>query len=95
MRGHVRRAMDEGAMGFTSALIIFPAFREDRRLVGLAKVASPSGGMYISHMRSEGNRLLEAIDEVLTIARDAHIRAEIYHLKESGRGELEQAGRRD
>ena len=53
-----------------------------------------SGGMYISHMRSEGNRLLEAIDEVLTIARDAHIRAEIYHLKAGGEGELEQAGRR-
>jgi N-acyl-D-amino-acid deacylase len=85
MRGHVRRAMDEGAMGLTSALIYIPGvFATTDELVELAKVASQSGGMYISHMRSEGNRLLEAIDEVLTIARDAHIRAEIYHLKAAG-----------
>ena len=72
MRGHVRRAMDEGAMGLTSALIYIPGvFAKTGELVELAKVASQSGGMYISHMRSEGNRLLEAIDEVLTIARDA------------------------
>ena len=95
MRGHVRTAMDEGAMGLTSALIYTPGvFAKTDELVELAKVASASGGMYISHMRSEGNRLLEAIDEVLTIARDAHIRAEIYHLKAGGQGELEQAGRR-
>jgi N-acyl-D-amino-acid deacylase len=82
MRGHVRRAMDEGAMGLTSALIYIPGvFAKTGELVELAKVASQSGGMYISHMRSEGDRLLEAIDEVLTIAREAHIRAEIYHLK--------------
>src|SRR6478672_4552533 len=48
-------------------------------------VAAESGGMYISHMRSEGNRLLEAIDETVTIAREAHIRAEIYHQKAAGR----------
>jgi N-acyl-D-aspartate/D-glutamate deacylase len=85
MRAHVRRAMDEGAMGLTTALIYIPGvFAKIDELVELAKVASQSGGMYISHMRSEGNRLLEAIDETLTIARDAHIRAEIYHLKESG-----------
>jgi N-acyl-D-amino-acid deacylase len=82
MRGHVRRAMDEGAMGLTSALIYIPGvFAKTGELVELAKVASESGGMYISHMRSEGDRLLEAIDEVLTIAREARIRAEIYHLK--------------
>ena len=86
MRGHVRRAMDEGAMGLTSALIYTPGtFAKTDELVELAKVASASGGMYISHMRSEGNRLLEAIDEVVTIARDAHIRAEIYHLKAAGK----------
>jgi len=86
MRGHVRRAMDEGAMGLTSALIYTPGvFAKTDELVELAKVASESGGMYISHMRSEGNRLLEAIDEVVTIARDAHIRAEIYHLKAAGK----------
>ena len=85
MRAHVRVAMDEGAMGLTTALIYIPGvFAKTDELVELAKVASASGGMYISHMRSEGNRLLEAIDETLTIAREAHIRAEIYHLKESG-----------
>jgi N-acyl-D-amino-acid deacylase len=85
MRAHVRVAMDEGAMGLTTALIYIPGvFAKTDELVELAKVASASGGMYISHMRSEGNRLLEAIDETLTIAREAKIRAEIYHLKESG-----------
>jgi N-acyl-D-amino-acid deacylase len=85
MRGLVRTAMDEGAMGLTTALIYIPGvFAKTDELVELAKVAGASGGMYISHMRSEGNRLLEAIDETLTIARDAHIRAEIYHLKASG-----------
>jgi N-acyl-D-amino-acid deacylase len=85
MRTHVRVAMDEGAMGLTTALIYIPGvFAKTDELVELAKVASASGGMYISHMRSEGNRLLEAIDETLTIAREAKIRAEIYHLKESG-----------
>jgi N-acyl-D-amino-acid deacylase len=85
MRGHVRTAMDEGAMGLTTALIYIPGvFAGTDELVELAKVASQSGGMYVSHMRSEGNRLLEAIDETLTIAREANIRAEIYHLKASG-----------
>jgi N-acyl-D-amino-acid deacylase len=86
MRADVRRAMDEGAMGVTTALIYIPGvFAKTDELVELAKVAAESGGMYIAHMRSEGNRLLEAIDETLTIARDAHIRAEIYHLKAAGR----------
>jgi N-acyl-D-amino-acid deacylase len=86
MRGHVRRAMDEGAIGLTSALIYTPGtFAKTDELVELAKVASESGGMYISHMRSEGNRLLEAIEEVVTIAREARIRAEIYHLKAAGK----------
>jgi N-acyl-D-amino-acid deacylase len=85
MRAHVRRAMDEGAMGLTSALIYIPGvFSKTDELVELAKVAAQSDGMYISHMRSEGNQLLEGIDELLTIARDAHIRAEIYHLKAAG-----------
>jgi N-acyl-D-amino-acid deacylase len=85
MRTLVRTAMDEGAMGLTTALIYIPGvFAKTDELVELAKVASASGGMYISHMRSEGDRLLEAIDETLTIAREAKIRAEIYHLKESG-----------
>ena len=85
MRGHVKLAMDEGAMGLTSALIYTPGtFAKTGELIELAKVASASGGMYISHMRSEGNRLLEALDELLAIARAANIRAEIYHLKAGG-----------
>ena len=93
MRGHVRKAMDEGAMGLTSALIYTPGvFAKTDELVELAKVASASGGIYISHMRSEGNRLLEAIDELLTIARDAHIRAEIYHLKAGGKENWSKMG---
>jgi N-acyl-D-amino-acid deacylase len=85
MRAHVRKAMDEGAMGLTSALIYTPGtFAKTDELIELAKVASASGGMYISHMRSEGDRLLEAIDEVITIAKAANTRAEIYHLKAAG-----------
>jgi N-acyl-D-amino-acid deacylase len=86
MRGHVRLAMEEGAMGLASALIYAPGFyAETDELVELAKVASEYGGMYISHMRSEGNQLLEAFDEFMTIAREADIAAEIYHLKAGGK----------
>ena len=93
MRTHVRLAMSEGAMGVTTALIYTPAvFSKTDELVELAKVASAAGGMYISHMRSEGNRLLEAIDETITIARDAHIRAEIYHLKAAGQSNWAKLG---
>jgi N-acyl-D-amino-acid deacylase len=93
MRALVRQAMDEGAMGLTSALIYTPGtFATTSELVELAKVASQSGGMYISHMRSEGNRLLEAIDEVITIAKDANIRAEIYHLKAAGQSNWNKLG---
>src|SRR6516164_2861773 len=93
MRVAVREAMDEGAMGLTTALIYVPAvFAKTDELVELAKVASASGGMYISHMRSEGDRLLEGIDETLTIAREAHIRAEIYHLKVSGQSNWPKLG---
>jgi N-acyl-D-amino-acid deacylase len=93
MRADVRKAMDEGAMGLTTALIYVPGvFAKTDELVELAKVASASGGMYISHLRSEGNRLLEAIDETLKIARDAHIRAEIYHLKASGESNWPKLG---
>jgi len=93
MRAHVRRAMREGAMGLTTALIYTPAvFAKTDELVELAKVASESGGMYIAHMRSEGNRLLEAIDETLTIAREANIRAEIYHLKAAGQSNWSRLG---
>jgi N-acyl-D-amino-acid deacylase len=86
MRALVRQAMEEGALGVGSSLIYTPAFYANTdELVELSKVASAYGGMYISHMRSEGNRLLEAVDELLTIAREAGIPAEIYHLKAAGR----------
>jgi N-acyl-D-amino-acid deacylase len=93
MRGLVRRAMDEGAMGLTTALIYTPGtFATTAELIELAKVAAASGGMYISHMRSEGNRLLEAIDEVIAIATGANIRAEIYHLKAAGQSNWGKLG---
>jgi N-acyl-D-amino-acid deacylase len=86
MKGLVRQAMQEGALGVGSALIYAPAFyaRTDE-LIALAKVASEHGGMYISHIRSEGSRLLEAADELITISREAKIPAEFYHLKAAGR----------
>lgn len=86
MRQLVRQAMEEGALGVGSSLIYAPAFyAQTDELVELCKVAAAYGGMYISHIRSEGNRLLEAVDELITIARQAHIPAEIYHLKAAGR----------
>jgi N-acyl-D-amino-acid deacylase len=85
MRALVRQAMDEGALGLGSALIYAPGFyAKTDELTELAKVIAPYGGMYISHMRSEGNRLQEAVDELLTIAREANVPAEIYHLKAAG-----------
>ena len=85
MRGLVRQAMLEGALGLGSSLIYAPAFyaRTDE-LIELAKVAGEYGGMYISHMRSEGNRLLQAVEELITISREAELPAEIYHLKAAG-----------
>ena len=86
MRALVRQAMDEGALGVGSSLIYAPAFYAGTdELVALAEEAGRSGGMYISHMRSEGNRLLEAVDELITVARRARVPAEIYHLKAAGR----------
>ena len=89
MRGDVRQAMREGAMGLTTALIYTPAvFAKTDELIALAKVASESGGMYIAHIRSEGDRLLEAVDETIAIAKEARSRAEIYHLKAAGQANL-------
>lgn len=85
MRALVRQAMEEGALGIGSSLIYAPAFyAQTDELIELSKVAAEYDGMYISHMRSEGNALLESIDELLTIAREADIRSEIYHLKAAG-----------
>ena len=86
MKKLVRQAMEEGALGVGSSLIYAPAFyAKTDELVALCKVASEYGGMYISHLRSEGNRFLEALDELIAIAREANIAAEVYHLKAAGR----------
>ena len=86
MKDLVRQAMQEGAVGISSSLIYVPAtFASTEELIELAKVATEYDGLYISHMRSEGNEILEAVDELLRIAREAGIRAEIYHLKSSGK----------
>ena len=86
MRALVRQAMEEGAVGLGSALIYAPGFyARTEEMIELARVAAEYDGLYISHLRSEGNRLLQGLDELITIARDAGIRAEVYHLKAAGR----------
>ncbi|HEV7765728.1 MAG TPA: D-aminoacylase [Thermoanaerobaculia bacterium] len=85
MKDLVRQAMREGALGVGSSLIYAPAtYAGTPELIELNKAAAESGGTYISHMRSEGNHLLEGIDELISIAREANIAAEIYHLKAAG-----------
>ena len=77
--------MEAGALGIGSSLIYAPAFyASTEELIELCKVAASYRGKYISHMRSEGNRLLEAVDELIRISREAKIPAEIYHLKAAG-----------
>src|SRR3954447_19990174 len=86
MRELVRDAMKEGALGVGSSLIYAPAnYAETPELTALASEAAKCGGMYISHMRDEGNKLIEAIDELLQISRDSGAPAEIYHFKQAGR----------
>jgi N-acyl-D-amino-acid deacylase len=86
MKELVAQAMEEGALGVGSSLIYAPAFYSStEELVALSEVAASYGGRYISHMRSEGARLIEAVEELITIAREAGIGAEIYHLKAAGR----------
>ncbi len=85
MRGLVRQAMEEGALGVASALIYPPgSFADTQELIELARIAAEHDGMYISHLRNEGAQMLEALAELITIAREAKIPAEIYHLKSSG-----------
>ena len=85
MRTLTDQAMKEGALGVASALIYAPgAYAKTDELIALAHEAAKYNGIYISHMRSEGNRLVEAVDELIAIARAAKIRAEIYHLKAAG-----------
>ncbi len=85
MQELVRAAMEEGALGVGSSLIYAPAFYADtNELIALSRVAAEYGGRYISHIRSEGGQFVEAVDELITIAREAGIGAEIYHLKAAG-----------
>jgi N-acyl-D-aspartate/D-glutamate deacylase len=95
MRALVVKAMEDGAMGVGSSLIYASGnYAETDELVALTSEAGRCGGMYISHMRSEGNRLLEAIDELIEISRRSGAPAEIYHLKASGQAnwpKLDQA----
>ena len=95
MRVLVRQAMDEGAMGVGSSLIYAPAnFAETPELTALMTEAGKCGGMYISHIRDEGPKLIEAIDELVSISEKSGAPAEIYHFKQSGRdnwGKLDAA----
>jgi len=85
MRGALKRAMEDGAFGMASALIYPPGeYTTTHELVELAKVMAPYGGVYITHMRSEADRLLEAIDEAIEIGREGGVPVEIYHLKAAG-----------
>ncbi len=91
----VRREMQAGALGVGSSLIYAPSFYADtHELTELCKAAAEYDGMYVSHLRSEGNQFLESLDELLEIARNARIRAEVYHLKAAGKSnwpKLDQA----
>jgi N-acyl-D-amino-acid deacylase len=95
MRQLVHQAMEEGALGVTTALIYNPAvYAKTPELVALAQESARCGGMYIAHMRSEGDRLIEAIQETVQIARESGAPAEIYHLKVAGKsnwGKLDEA----
>jgi N-acyl-D-amino-acid deacylase len=86
MKGLVRSAMEDGALGVGSSLIYAPAFyAKTDELIELCKVAAEYNGIYISHIRSEGTRLYEAADELIRISREARIPAEFYHLKAAGK----------
>jgi N-acyl-D-amino-acid deacylase len=85
MRGMVRRAMEDGAFGVASALIYPPNnYASTSELTEIAKAMSPFGGVYITHMRSEGDQFLDAMDEAIKIGKDGGVAVEIYHLKASG-----------
>ncbi len=85
MQDLVRHAMREGALGVGSSLIYAPAaYAKTDELVAITRAAGEYGGAYISHMRSEGDRFLEALDELIHIARETGVHAEVYHLKAAG-----------
>ena len=94
MQALVAGAMREGALGVGSSLIYAPGFYADTdELVALAATAAQFGGSYISHMRSEGNRLVESVQELIEIARRSGAPAEIYHLKAAGRDNWDKLDR--
>jgi N-acyl-D-amino-acid deacylase len=85
VRGLVEEEMQEGALGIGTALIYPPGrFAGTDELVALCEVVGRYDGMYISHLRSEGDQFLECLDELLTIGQRASVRAEVYHLKAAG-----------
>ena len=85
MRALVQQAMEEGALGVGSSLIYAPAFYASTdELVALCEVAALHGGMYISHIRGEGSKLLESVEELIEVSRRARLPAEVYHLKTLG-----------
>jgi N-acyl-D-amino-acid deacylase len=85
MRAVVRRAMEDGAFGIGSALIYPPGnYATTEELIEMAKAMSPYGGIYITHMRSEADQLLEAIDEAIRIGTQGGVPVELYHLKAAG-----------
>lgn len=85
MQELVRQAMREGALGVGSSLIYAPAnYAKTDELIAITQAASEFGGAYISHLRSEGDRFLEALDELLLIAKEAKVPAQVYHLKAAG-----------
>ena len=85
MKAMVARAMQDGAFGIASALIYPPnTYASTEELIEAAKAMAPYGGVYITHMRSEGDKFLEAIDEAMRIGREGGVPVEIYHLKASG-----------
>lgn len=93
MRSLVHQAMEEGALGVTTALIYAPdTYAKAPELTALASESARCGGMYISHMRSEGDRLIEGVQETIDIARGSGAPAEIYHLKAAGRENWDKLG---
>ena len=92
MRAFVDQAMKDGAVGLSTGLIYLPGtFSKTDEIVELAKAVTPYDGIYTSHMRHEDSRIYEALDEVFRIAREAHLRAEVSHIKLSGEKSWGQA----
>lgn len=86
MRGHVAKAMEQGACGFSTGLIYEPGrFANTHEVVSLAEACAPYGGLYATHMRNEGDKLLEAVEEAIAIARSAGVGLHISHHKAAGK----------